>query len=394
MAKPASLEPKEQISKGGIKRWLLNVPLHLSPTGQRQRLFFKTRDEARAHAKKLKTDEGTGRTIVEQQSIDAALVKLEPIGATLTQAVDFYVAHVERQTRSATISHAVTAWKAACVRRGLSERTHRDYQRTMQGIESYSSGDSKLANLSTEDLGQILDNTGTGKVSWQLQYRNLRAFWNWASKKGWCDKETFERIDKMPTPIKEAPETLTPDQCKDLLNAAEKHRPDCAAAVAVAIFGGVRMAELQRLQWSDVKNDYLAVPAIASKKRRRRTLKLTDPLAHWIREYAQDEGPICPAGWEQKWNAVRQLAGWRVKSSLLDSTPLKNAPTWPQNALRHTTASARLALGTPPCDLVVELGHSEQMLFSHYADAYSKKDAAELFRLAPKGKLLPQLQVA
>jgi len=323
-----------------------------------------------------------------------AIAKLDPIGATLMQAVDFYVEHMRRQNLSATVTHAIEAWTAACVRRGLSERTQRDYLRTMRGIEKHTTGDSKLVNLTTEDLAQILDKTGQGKVSWQLQYRNLRAFWNWASKKGWCDKETFERVDKMPTPVKEAPETLTPKQCKALLDAAERNHSDCVAALAIAMYGGVRMAELRCLEWADVKNGYLAVPAIASKKKRRRALKISEPLSHWISKYSAKKGPICPSGWEQKWNAIRQLAGWRVKSSLLQSSPKNTAPIWPQNALRHTAASARIALGDNPRELVVELGHSEQTLFSHYVDAYSKSDAAKLFRFAPDGKILPRLKVA
>ncbi len=370
------------------------MPRHLSPTGQRQRLFFDTREQARTHAQKLRGEKGTGHTVTDQQSIDTALATLAPTGATLFQAAEFYVAHLNQRNRSKSVPEAIAAWKTACVRRGLSERTLSDYSRTMQAIAVHAGKEANLSELTTEDLSQILDRTGSGAVSWHLQYRNLRAFWNWAAQKGWCQTKVFARIDRMPTPVKEAPQTLSSSQCKRLLNTAEAHFPDCAAAVAVAIFGGVRMAELKRLQWSDFRNDYLAVPAIASKKKRRRTLKLTEPLSLWIDQYRQTEGPLCPDGWEHKWNAIRQLTGWRVQSRLLDANPLKNAPAWPQNALRHTTASARLALGEPPASLVVELGHSEQMLFSHYADAYSKKDAALLFSLGPKGKSISQLKVA
>ena len=73
MAGRASLEPKEHIKRGGQKQWRLNVPHHLSPTGQSQRLYFDTREQARAHVRKLKGESGTGQTVADQQAIDAAL---------------------------------------------------------------------------------------------------------------------------------------------------------------------------------------------------------------------------------------------------------------------------------------------------------------------------------
>ena len=129
------------------------MPHHLSPTGQRQRLHFDTREQARAHVRKLKGESGTGHTVADQQAIDAALATLAPTGATLLKAAEFYVAHLKQCSRSKTVLEAVEAWQVACVRRGLSERTLADYGRTMQALATHACS---AAHLSTRyDFAQL-----------------------------------------------------------------------------------------------------------------------------------------------------------------------------------------------------------------------------------------------
>jgi hypothetical protein len=104
-----------------------------------------------------------------------------------------------------------------------------------------------------------------------------------------------------------------------------------------------------------------------------------------------------PANRPRKWKTARRVAGW---SDLVDTEkhPLpENAPRWPQRALRHTHASATVALGEKPIDaLMFEFGHAGnvQTLREHYVGKYPKKDAIEFWRIGPEGKTLPRVKVA
>ncbi len=52
--------------------------------------------------------------------------------------------------------------------------------------------------------------------------------------------------------VGDAPGIFTPDEMQQLLNAAQEHVPDVLGFLAIGAFAGLRMAEIERLVWSDV----------------------------------------------------------------------------------------------------------------------------------------------
>lgn len=58
----------------------------------------------------------------------------------------------------------------------------------------------------------------------------------------------------------------------------------CSHFFAIAVFSGVRIEELKRLDWSDVKwsSRRIIIPQAVAKARRRRAFTITDTLATWL----------------------------------------------------------------------------------------------------------------
>ena len=109
----------------------------------------------------------------------------------------------------------------------------------------------------------------------------------------------------------------------------------------------------------------------------------------------------------EKSAAVRRLAGFEVAARILKrhkpegvktwppKLP-KNAPTWPQNGMRHTHASAAVRFGKSVDDLVFEFGHTGdlEMLRNHYIGAYRPKDAIEFWSIGPAGTKIETTKAA
>jgi integrase len=195
---------------------------------------------------------------------------------------------------------------------------------------------------------------------------------------------------------------------KAILHAAEAEGPAAAVSYAIAIFGGVRMAELGRLKWAAITEDHIEIGRDIAKKHSRRLIPICPTLRAWINTYrgdVTDEDFIVPANWTDVSKAVRRRAGWAVSARILDERvaakkmpELKKATRgeWPPNAPRHTCASVQVAIGASLEDLTFKFGHAggHEVLRAHYVSRLTKKDALEILSTGPKGSKISNLSAA
>ena len=91
-------------------------------------------------------------------------------------------------------------------------------------------------------------------------------------------------------------------------------------------------------------------------------------LREWLRPYASMTGAVLPANWRKKLDAVRKAA---------------KLARWPNNGLRHSFASYRLAATHDAPRVASELGDtSPTMLYSTYREIVLP-DEAEGYWIAP-----------
>ncbi len=77
---------------------------------------------------------------------------------------------------------------------------------------------------------------------------------------------------------------------------------------------------------------------------------------------------MTPNGLRKRFEAVRTRAGILV---------------WPQNALRHSYGSYRLAQCHDAARVSLEMGNSPQIVFAHYRELVKPRDAERFWALAP-----------
>lgn len=367
------------------------MPASISDTGKLQRRYFKTKEEALAEASAFRKDykaHGEKATVLPPRIADQALVAvklLQGTGASLIDAASAFRKAWEAKRSSQPFGKAVKTYLAA--REDLRKSTLDSYKYTLEKVAKPLS-ERILTDLKTADFEQLLKDKGPTAI--RMHRANLRAFWRWAAKapREWCDAGVLEALEVARTSDDSDIQILKPDDVEALLRAAEAEGSGAAAAYAIAIFGGVRMAELERLTWSNVHRDHIEIGRDVAKKHSRRLVPLCAGLKAWLKSYRQNAEPdqlIVPANWPDVSKSVRRRAGWNVAARLLKNPPEPTRGPWPANACRHTCASVQVAIGTPLEKLIFAFGHSggHDLLRKHYVSRLTQRDAHKILSIRP-----------
>jgi integrase len=413
MPKRPTLEP---ILDKQRNRWLVNVPPTLADNGKRTRSYHKSREKARTFIEGLqgKTPAATipptlameadkAHSLLKSLNVDLVRVAqiyveaqelLKDTGGTLIDAAKAYRKSWDAKNSSCALNEAITEYLAS--RADLRDSTLKSYKYSLEKVLA-PLHERMMADIKSAELEEILKNKGATARAMHL--RNIRTFWRWAGSpiRSWTTMSTVDALEAARVSNDADIEILKPADVKALLEAAEAE--GAAAAYAIAVFGGVRMAELERLTWGDVDDEHIEIGKAIAKKHSRRLIPVCPTLKAWLnatRGDAEDDTPIVPPNWIDVSKSVRRRAGWNVAARLLNDQvnvgKLKHLPKlsrgkWPANACRHTCASIQVAIGTPLESLVFAFGHSSghDLLRRHYVSRLSKKDALKILQVGPNG---------
>jgi integrase len=391
--------------------WKVEIPTTLSASGNRERAFFKTRDKARDYAEELSAkhkEHGANHLAIKPSLAEAAIraeAILAPTGASLIEAANAYRKIWDAKNSSCLLKGAIKDYLAS--RADLRDSTLKSYKYSLDKVLA-PLHDLMMAEIQSTDLEKILN--GKGATARAMHLRNIRTFWKWAVSptRAWATMATVDALEASRISSDADIKILKPDDVKALLEAAELEGPASAAAYAIAVFGGVRMAELEKLAWGDVGEDHIEIGRTIAKKHSRRLIPVCATLKAWLdaaRGDNEDDTSIVPPNWSDVSKSVRRRAGWNVAARLLndkvESGKLKKLPKitrgkWPANGCRHTCASVQVAIGTPLDDLTFKFGHSggHDLLRRHYVSRMTKKDAIAILSIGPGGKEVSNLLVA
>jgi integrase len=340
------------------------------------RKFFKTRAEAEAEALRQRTllerhsRIAVGLSQRELSDLIHARDKLAGYGKKITDAVDFLVDHLERVRRcKITVSQLADEVIEAKRRDGMSADYLSDLQLRLRRFCRHF-GEKPIAGITVEEIDDWLrDLEGSPKS--RANYRaNVAVMFSYATKRRMLDFNPVLHTAK-PKLIDKPPDIFTVDELRSLLETATRTAHDVVPMLAIAAFAGLREAEIQRLDWSevDLARGHIEVKAAKAKSARRRIIPIQPNLAAWLRPSSELTGRVVPAGARAKIERARTAAGLK---------------RWPNNGLRHSFASYRLAaIGDAP-RVAHELGHaSPQMLYSTYREVVRPEEADRYWQLEP-----------
>jgi integrase len=357
----------------------LKFVVNYREAGKRKRSFFETKEQASAlaafkNAQLRKSGlEGAEFSSRLREMAQECAERLSGYGKTLKDATDFLVAHLKASEKSCTTTTLVAELIAAKRADGASKRYLEDLR-------------SRLNRFAREFDGQLVSTITSAKIdNWlralhvsPISRNNFRrvlvVMFNHAVREGYATSNPAEKAAKAKA-VDQTPGILTITQTARLLEAAS---PELLPYVAIGAFAGLRRAELERLDWSDVQfdSDLIEVTAEKAKTARRRFVKMQPNLIEWLLSVRKHKGKVTPGDFRKQFDAARTAAG---------------IAEWPDNALRHSFASYHLAHFKDTAALALEMGHTDSgMIFEHYRQLVRPQEAERYWniRRATKDKVV------
>ena len=245
----------------------------------------------------------------------------------------------------------------------------------------------QLRAVTTGQLADYLRNQDVSSRSKNNARATIGAFFKFCKERGWLPRD-HEGIELVPK-FKEKPTDITIYSPWEVTQFLNHSRPEMVPFLAIGAFAGLRSAEIERLDWSEVHlaDKFIEIKAAKAKTASRRIVPITGNLAKWLKDHAKDEGRVVP------FDNVNKQIGWLVEDT---NQALKEAAEndgkdpekakkvkWKKNALRHSFISYRVAETQDVAKVALEAGNSPQIIFQHYRELVQPKEAKAWFGIKP-----------
>lgn len=360
--------------------------------GRRIRKMFNTLDDAKKEALFVAQRIQSGMQHVtdlkphERDSFKAAESLLEKLGIPLYAAVEDYV---RARTLAGSESLAVMATEygkmfGKIVRRATVPEVVAELLKIR---EQDGASDAYLGQLRTtlnrfaaKFPGPILEVTGPDVDAWlrsldivattrNSMLRCIKVLFSFAKAQNYLPDEKTTAVESIPqVRVKLDDVTIfTPEEMTRLLHHAPPH---LVPILAIGAFAGIRMAELNRLDWKavDLERRIIEIRAGQAKTASRRVIPISDNLAAWLT-------PL-----EKKGKIVRSQEMQTHVPALARALKME----WPRNVLRDSFISYRIAIVQSADQVALEAGNSASIIFKHYRELTTPEVAEKWFSILPK----------
>ncbi len=323
-----------------------------------------TREEIAA----LELLKSTGVPIIEAAQVACTTVKIAKLRDTPEHGIAERAQQVlyaglkmlEQQEHTVTLQEA--AWASLEARKGLRPTTKRDLRHFVRRILRVKELANKhLRSFTTADCKRILTTAfGSSPSSYKKGRAIFSSIFSFGIRNEWVDSNPVSRIE-IPR-IQEKPiDPLTVEEVKKLHQAANSPKfKDMRFSLILMLYGGIRPAEVSRLQSGDInwEEGQVIIRSHTSKTGGGRAVPLRG-----IRGISKRDCSI-PRNWKRKWKNLRRAAGFLH---------------WVPDICRHTFASYHATMFCNLPQLQLEMGHRDtSLLRSRYITPTGRKEA-ELF---------------
>jgi integrase len=345
---------------------------------------------------------GGSRTVsvIEAEAVDA--LKEIAGSRSLSSVVDVVKDAVKRCDGLANVSRAVDAWliaghgkldrspvSTAVVRfLALHQTSSREHRAGMRKeLEAFVAlyADMSVCEIDVEHLRQwISRKREDGEEIGERYFNNRLASWKtflnrcreWGMRvRGEPHPAEVIKKRKEPDPV---PEIFTVDQAAKILALIRDKEPQCLNFFVIGCWMGLRPFEMRRITWSmwDWERGYLDIgPQVALKTMQQRFVPIPDN----VRAMLQHAGKDAKWGKHHK-KTARHCVRTKDQPHLMQL--LKSAKildVWPQDIMRHSYISYRLAQGHGRGQVAEWAGNSENVIRKRYRRPLRKEDGAAWF---------------
>lgn len=365
-------------TKGGwLEYWQLDKGL---VNGRRVRVNYKTKAEAETAltaARQEKANLGV-ESLALPHDVRVAMLgahkRLADAGATINQAVDFFLQYHQR-VPDTKLDQAIVQLLAAKRAANLRER----YIRQLEFVcNRFAAGRTEklVKEIRQAEIEEWLNGHGWAPKTRKGYLTDLQTLFAFCSVKGWLIEDPAAKIQK-PRLDEGRPVILTADQSERLMLKAQETDTGLCCYLGLALFAGIRPEEIERLPAAtiDVRANIIRIPAEVSKTRRERDVDIQPNLKAWLKKFPPvadaETGRIALPNFKRRFDAVRKAAG------LFDG--------WAHDVMRHTYGSFYVAKFESIGKAALQMGNSEPVIKSHYLEYIrDPKAVAKFWSIKPE----------
>jgi len=228
---------------------------------------------------------------------------------------------------------------------------------------SQATGNAALRNVTVRTVEKWIEGLPVNDRTRKGHLDSVRLLFNFALLRGYVKTNPASVVELPPDASLTEPVTIhTVKEVAKVLHSTRQADPNMMRFLAVRYFAGLRASEAQRCV-IQLERGFIEVPAKVAKTRRRRLVPIQPALSEWLKM-----GGALP---------LRDLNTRLARVGALAGVP------WHRNVTRHTFCSYHLAQWQNAAKTALEAGHSEEMLFGHYRELVTAKDAAAFWELTP-----------
>jgi integrase len=301
-----------------------------------------------------------------------AVLRARDLGVPLWAAVEAFARSSEARGKSVMVPELVARRRAALEREALSPRYLLEMESFLKAVEAFWP-ERSLSEVTTEEAENFVFSGGTGARVLRKRKVLLGGLFAYAERLGLMERNPARRVR---TPVVNATRIslLSPEESRRYLLAVASAVPRLLPAEAIRMFAGLRRAEVERLDWSQVwvARRLIEVGAAKSKTRMRRLIDIEPPLHGVLEATARESGPVVPPNYKELLYDVQRAGGWRDD----------HGSTWPENCLRHGFVSYHLALYHDAARTELQAGHERATMFRNYRELVTEEEAAEFWTMA------------
>lgn len=221
-------------------------------------------------------------------------------------------------------------------------------------------------------------------------HRHIVSLFNFARRRKYVAADLALEISEISTPKRKrgSKGIYTPDEMRAILAAADS---DIIPALAIAAFAGLRLSEIARLDWSDVKLSERHIVVRDENKTGTRRVPVSDNLAAWLADRAKRSGPVNPCVSSGHLDYYGENLGDRFERAR------KRAKVnVKKNGYRHSQISYYVAESKNLTGVALDSGNSEKIIKRDYLSLGDYEAEKEWFAIRPPhqaGNVVP-LQLA
>ena len=361
--------------------------------------FEEARDEAEILANRLgSTDAAVLKlTGADLSAYQRARQHLDPLGVAieiaaaqfsdakrklgsvpLHEAVEFYLKRNPKTIEPHSVESVVEEFISTKAADGLSERYVKSLRWALpKFVRAFRCN---IGDVTGPEIDVWLRGVGLSPRTRNNLRNSVQTLFSFAKARRYVPKD-HDELDAVPLAKDKGGEieVFTPFELESLLNCADER---LVPFLVLGAFAGIRHAEIQRLNWDDLKleDDLIEIKAAKAKTASRRTVPILENLKAWLLPYAEASGPVCAyKNVAQQINKlVRDVnANWKAQH-------LERTFRWKHNGLRHSFISYRIAEIKNVPQVALEAGNSPQIIFSNYRELVRPSDAKKWFSIVPR----------